>query len=393
MLYFSEDAIRSTRISDASVEVRLHCDESGPLHATDGVIARMARLLSSDREGYRKLVQDDRQRPGHYHTATIASRCASELLTGHELPKEVKHYYDDDAPRDLDHPLAHPKLCVSYQTSLDDSKPSDRDRVVRELHEVLLNVLRWAGFPVEAVAIDEWDGPTEADCGPYVEDAFWAPETDRLQRRLPSDPLPEIRDEQESLVIRHLADGLEDSDFDVLDRLVEDGGEVAPQDLATSEGWHLNTIYRALDRLGELVEHRYGEVHLASSAVAEQVAEKARWAREVASDAVETAASALERIEELDSGGDRVAEWFERNASHVQEVDDELEIDLGPFGSDEDALQVALAELRYRWGRAGLPARRLLGATVRYSLLGDRRQRTVATILNLTIDTRRDHGL
>jgi hypothetical protein len=134
-------------------------------------------------------------------------------------------------------------------------------------------------------------------------------------------------------------------------------------------------------------------VHLASNAVAEQVAEKVRWAREVASDAAETAASALERIEDMTSGGDRVSEWFERNASHVQEVDDELEIDLGPVGSDEDALQVALAELRYRWGRAGLPARRLLGATVRYSLLGDRRRATVANILNLTLDTRREHGL
>jgi hypothetical protein len=297
----------------------------------------------------------------------------------------VKHYYDDDPPADPDRALAHPKVCVSYQTSLDDEKPSDRAHVERELHEVLLNVLRWDGLPVEADAIDAWDGPAEADRGPYVEDAFWAPETERVQRRLPDDPLPEIRDEQESLVIKHLADGLEDSDFDVLDRLVQDGGQVAPADVAEVEGWHLNTIYRALDRLGDLVEHRYGEVHLASNAVAEQVAEKVRWAREVAADAAESAASALERIEEMASGDDRVTEWFDRNASHVREVDDQLEIDLGPLDGDENDLKVALSELRYRWGRAGLPRGRLLNATIRYSMLGDARRKRFATIFGLDI--------
>jgi len=200
-----------------------------------------------------------------------------------------------------------------------------------------------------------------------------------VQRRLPSDPLPDIRDEQESLVIRHLADGLEESDFDVLDRLVTDGGQLAPNDIADAEGWHLNTIYRALDRLGELVDRRYGEVHLASHAVAEQVAEKVRWAREVATEAAESAASALERIDDLGSGADRVEGWLDQHGARLDEVgdDDQLVIDIGPFDGDRDDLQVALSELRYRWGRAGLERGRLLQARVRFALSVDDSFRTV----------------
>lgn len=378
--YFSSDAIRSTRIVDASVEVRLHTEESGPLHALDGTISRISRLLSSDREGYSKHVSDDRGLPGNYHTATIGEKRAGELLKGHSLPKEVKHYYDDNPPSDLDHPLAHPKLCVSYQTSLDDGKPDDRDAVWRELHEVLLNVLRWDGLPVDEESLEEWDGPDEADRGPYVEDAFWSPNTERMQRRLPNDPLPDIKDEQESLVVRHLADGLEDSDFDVLERLVADGGRVAPADLAESEDWHISTIYRALDRLDDLVDRRYGEVHLASNTVAEEVANKVRWAREVAVDAAESAAAALERITDLGSGGDRVKDWLDTHAREVRTDDDgELVIDLGrrevTMQQLPDEVSTLLARLRHNWLRAGLDDDRLVESTILVAPRSGTRQR------------------
>jgi predicted transcriptional regulator len=78
------------------------------------------------------------------------------------------------------------------------------------------------------------------------------------------DPTPQLKNRQESLVMKHFVDSFEASDADVLETLVTDGGEVAPEDVADEKGWHIKTIYRAVDRLEDLVEHHYGGLSLRS---------------------------------------------------------------------------------------------------------------------------------
>lgn len=266
--YFDPERIHQeySNIQDAARYVRLVRGESGRIHATDGVLARVA----NDREGYRKHVADDTETPGYYHTATIGPKRASELVDQHHLPKEFKHYFAREAESlDPSNPLYHPKVEVALQASrLDDPvRWSERERVARELDEALLNLLQWEGYLVTEEELDEddRDGADPLDgCDPYVEDAYFEATMTHRQRRLLDDPTPELQDRQESLVMKHIVDGFEESDADVLEALVTDGGEVSPGAVAEETGWHVETIYQAIDRLEDLVEHHYGELSLRS---------------------------------------------------------------------------------------------------------------------------------
>jgi len=144
----------TSNITDAAVYVRLRRDCSGPIYAADGPIARMHAVLQADREGYRKHVEDNRDRPGDYVAAVVDDERAGKVIRGHRIGKEAKHYYmkdpDSYAPTEFGY---HPKLEIGYQTSATDSTvywerdgELDRHDLRRELEEMLLNTLEWAGF-------------------------------------------------------------------------------------------------------------------------------------------------------------------------------------------------------------------------------------------------------
>lgn len=89
--YF-EEPHEYSNIQDAERYVRVHEDASGPVHARDGPIASMGHLLESERQGYRKVVQNDddghgRNLPGYYHTVTLGPRRIREAFPDHSLPK------------------------------------------------------------------------------------------------------------------------------------------------------------------------------------------------------------------------------------------------------------------------------------------------------------------
>ena len=147
-----------SNVQDAERYVRLDKDRSGPIHARSGPIAKMAHLLENDRDGYRKLVQNERDErgrhlPGYYHTVTLGPRRIEAAFPSHALPKEVKHYYSREAAgMPESEPLAHPKLGASYQVNrwsetlgvTDD----DLAQLTEELEETVLAVLAEAGLPI-----------------------------------------------------------------------------------------------------------------------------------------------------------------------------------------------------------------------------------------------------
>lgn len=368
-----------SNINQAARNVRIRRDDSGPLHGRDGAIARIANLASDDRSGYRKLVQDDTVSPGYYHAATVDGDRAGELVERHRYPKEVKHYLPRKPEAfDEDHPLYHPKLEVSLATGRLDSNPrwADLQRVSRELDELLINVLRWAGYPVlqedldadQADVEDNRGSPGLDTWGPYVADAYFEPRLAQRNRRLGEDPTPELEQRQDNVVIRALRDGLEDSDVAVIETLLSDGGTVAPADVADKHDYHLETIYRALARLEALVEHQYADLRLHSHHVADQLMTAIDRAEDAAVDAAETAATVL--TGDLDRVNDALSEWADRHGVRFEDpVDDSLTIDLGEVGSREDAREL-LHQGRRLWLRAGFDVDRYDTATARLQVLG-----------------------
>ncbi|WP_243645275.1 DUF7845 domain-containing protein [Natrarchaeobius chitinivorans] len=259
--YFSNPHESST-VNDTAVYVRPKRDVSGPIYAADGPIARIHQLLESDRSGYRKHVEDNRERPGDQVTTMVDSERAAKLIRGHKIGKEVKHYYmrnpDNYNPDQFGW---HPKLEVSFQTSITDETiywdredALDIEQCRRELEEMLMNVLDWAGLDVT--------GGDE-----YHEDAYFDPERrKRRSLKLVDCPLPEIESEQENAVMRLWGD-MNGSDREVTELLLTDGGEISPKDAAEKTGYSYRTIRRVVDRLEDFVRHTYGKLEVESDSL------------------------------------------------------------------------------------------------------------------------------
>ncbi|AUX10676.1 hypothetical protein AArcSl_3069 [Halalkaliarchaeum desulfuricum] len=266
--------------NDAAVYVRLHRSQSGPLYAADGPLARIHQLLEGDREGYRKHVEDHRKLPGYYVTASVTDDRARELVPGHTLGKEAKHYYPNEPEQfEPDHPLYHPKLEVSYQTSLTEETVywSDTEDLIRELEETVLNLLDWAELSVRGG-------------DPFVPDEYFTgADGDRRTRKLVDCPLPEIADAQEAAVMQ-LWGGAMESDRAVIDYLLSDGGTVSPEEAAEETGYSYRTIRKVVDRCESVINHTYGELELASKHQQQLLLKRVRAAEENFKSTIEDAA-------------------------------------------------------------------------------------------------------
>ncbi|MFC4357495.1 hypothetical protein ACFO0N_05965 [Halobium salinum] len=251
--YFSEPHEMSN-IGDAAVYLRIDSEESGSLYAADGPIARSHNLLEADRSGYRKHVEDHRKRPGYYVTTTITDERAADLVRGHKFGKEVKHYYPEHPKKfEPDDPLYHPKLEISYQTSVTDETVywDDLEDLTRELEETLFNIMDWSGLSIR--------GGSHLVSDQY----FDASAEHRRSLRITDCPLPEVENEQEMRVMRLWRD-MTDSDEQLVDHLLTDGGQQSMQGAAESIDCSYRTIRRSVQRLEGLVEQTYGNLEIAS---------------------------------------------------------------------------------------------------------------------------------
>jgi len=363
--YF-EEPHEFSNIQDAERYVRVHRDASGPVHGRDGPIAAMGHLLESDRRGYRKVVQNDddergRNLPGYYHTATLDERRIREAFPDHSLPKEVKHYYAREALAvPDDHPLAHPKIGASLQVSLlgrdETVRWADVDQLRRELDQTVLSVLADAGLDI---------APSES--GPFVEDAYFEPDVGHDGPDPVTLDLTRVEQQQESVVVRHLSDGLSPVQWESLEMLVTDGGEVAPADIADQYGRHVESVRRALREMEDLVVSKYADVKLRSKYVAEMVHAAVDEAREATRRAVETTAKAAEAAERgLEETMSAFIAWAARHGVDVNDAREaQMTLRFGDAPSVTKAGE-ALSEGFRVWKDAGLPEERFRQATVRF---------------------------
>jgi len=363
--YF-EDPHPFSNIQDAERYVRVHKEASGPVHARDGPIAAMGHLLESDRSGYRKIVQNDddeqgRNLPGYYHTATLDASRVREAFPDHALPKEVKHYYAREAASmPDDHPLAHPKVGASLQVSLldDDEKVRwrDLDRLRRELDQTVLSTLTDAGLDI---------APSDGH-GQFVADAYFEPSVSESGPDPIGLDLTRVEQSQESVVVRHLADGLSPVQWEAMETLVTDGGEVAPADIADAHGRHTESVRRALRDMDDLVEREYASVSLRSEYVAEMVHAAVDEARDTLERAAETTAKAMEAAERgLNETMSAFIAWAAR---HGVDVDDarEARMVLRFNGTVASEVQKSIQEGFRVWKDAGMPEQRYREAEVRF---------------------------
>ncbi|WP_449271781.1 DUF7845 domain-containing protein [Haloferax litoreum] len=292
---------RSSNITDAELYVRGKKGETGKVFAIDGTLHRISLILGRERSGYAKTVRDDRKCKGFYHTATICSMRASEVVGDHKLPKEFKHYHvkHPDAVEGTE--LENPKIGVSYQNSLHDDvlRFKDVDRLHNELEEGLLNVLKWSDMPVTP------------DHQKYVEDDYFKVEGEARMVKIIDNPLPRIAQQQDEEVrLFATAGNLYETDVAIVDELVTDGGNWSPAELADAIGVTLDTAYKSLKRLGDLVIREYGHVELASKHIANGLVEHIESARRTVEATLEETAEDIIRADTYGESDDPWSHWL-----------------------------------------------------------------------------------
>ena len=330
--WYFDELHQTSNVQDAARYVRIHESASGPIHARDGPLVGLAHVLENDRDGYRKLVQNDAderdiQKPGFYHTATLGPERVREVWPNHQLPVELKHYYKKDYHERSDG-LAHPKLEAAYQTSRTDETlrydAETIEQVKRELDECVYSVLADAGLDLRA------GGET------YVADEIFTADNAMTDAAIVSLDLSEIRHEQEAVVYKHLVDGgLSPIEQEALGTLVTDGGEVSPTDIAEEHGRHYDAVCRALRRMGDLIDREYGRVSLRSTYAAELVHDALQEAESAVSRATEATAHALEAADRgLDEKTSAFVAWAEAHDVNFTERDDAVSVRLGEIDPD-----------------------------------------------------------
>jgi hypothetical protein len=260
-----------SNINDLAYYVRPKREASGPLFAPDGPIARTHTLIQGDRSGYRKHVEDHRKIPGYYVTATIEDRNADTLIRGHSLGKEIKHYYPQSPKgREKSDPLYHPKFEVSFMSSVTDEtlRFTELESARRELEEAILNCLDWCELATGA------DSPIWCES-----DTMWPVEDTHKSRRFVKCPLPEIENQQEATVMK-LWSNMNETDLEVCDLLLTDGGKPSMQEAADKTGNSYRTIQRVTDRLEGLIDHTYGEMEFQSKKIQQELKQRVRAAKD-----------------------------------------------------------------------------------------------------------------
>jgi len=312
----------------------------------------MGHLLKNDREGYRKVVQNDsddygRKAPGYYHTVTLGPNRVQEAFPSHRAPVEVKHYRARESLAiDEDNPLRHPKVGVSYQVSRWDSSIS-----VDDLYDLENELDRTLHAVLSDADIEQHPGTSG---GPFVEDAYFDADIGEFEAP-PELNLSQIRNEQENIVVRELTDkgGFSPVEMEALDTLISDGGRVSPAVIAENHGRHVGSVRPALRRMEDVFDREYGEVSLRSPYIAEMVQSAVQQMRSASQKLADVTGKALLDAERgVKSAAGALRAWC---AKHDVEVDSRGEaikkIRLGEVPrSGRDGLHTVRRQLENRAG-------------------------------------------
>jgi len=336
--FFGDDPHRYSTIHQHERYLRVDRDEGQKLTRSDGVFRRMFDLLAG-REGSKIVYSaDDRETVGWNHQLRLTRGSAREAFPssstgveplGHQLKLyRPKHVGD----RDPDDPLAHPKLGGLYKKGLNagDAVPwAEREQLAETLETYLVNVLEWAGVSTRP-------GPWFVSDWHFSGDRF---AHESRQVSLLDDPLPEIEQHQEARIVTALT-SLQESDRDVLEEVVATDGGTDVGEITASTCWSSSTVYRALSRLGAILENESGRVSFLSGKIRDECREiLSRLDR-----AVDAGARALERVlgmEErgLDRDGRAWAKWVQKYAAEIVENG-------AGFGGDRLEIRSLLAALK-----------------------------------------------
>lgn len=281
-------AVQGGRIAEVERYVRTLRDESRKLTRQDGMLHRLSMLLSQTEGTKGKHTWDNTECVGYHRQVRLERGDPSELILGHDVGRQIKSYLPEHPQAfDEEDSLYHPKLGVLFRKSLNKNQAvpwEQRDELIRQLDETIINLLAWADIPTEG------GGP------PFVSDDHFSATASRdEQLPIEPDPTPELEAQQDHLLVTALRD-MTDADVEIVETLATDGGQLHVDDVADETGYGISTVYRCLQRVEGVLESDDGLVRFMS----EKIAEDIRAIVESAEHHIETAADRVAELYNVD---------------------------------------------------------------------------------------------
>ena len=359
--------------------VRLRRSMSPKVVGETGIMHRLFHLCAQENGSRVEYKADNQEIVGYNHRVVLPKQDVQRLFGHHQAGKQLKHYHPKHVRgADESDPLYHPKVGVLAKKSLSSGAFdwSERRELRHEIDELLINALHWS------------DVPTQADPTTFVADEHFAvtDAADPVSRH--SDPTPEMEANQEALLVTALRD-LTDSDIELLESLVTDGGTKHTTDIEDETGRGLSTIYRSLKRLRGLVENDNGEVSFSSKKIEQEIA----GIVERTEQHIENAANRVGALYNLDVRQSASSAWDKWCQKYAARVVDEtrrgnpvVRIDtmLSKLKSTSaPRIQDVLAKALKAWHKDGRDVTALRNGLVRWTdRNGDQREWRVRTALD-----------
>lgn len=360
--YFASEIHEMSNITTYERYVRINRTWSPKLVGHTGIMHRLLTLCAAERGSKVEYRIDNEEIVGKNHRVILGKQDAQRLISGHRYGKQIKHYHPKHVrTSDKGDPLYHPKVGVLLKKSLNGHafKWTDRRSLRRELDETLVNLLYWSDVPIRA-------DPTT-----YIADDHFEAKEAPKSVNLEADPTPEFEASQEALLVTTLRN-LCDSDVEVLETLVTDGGQQHPEDLATRTERGISTIYRSLKRLQGVVRNENATVTFASKKIEQEIAGIVESTEHQIANAGDRIAK-LYNLETRQAASSAWQKWCTKYAAKIEMADDDAQLTvridtlLSRFRSSScPHLQNVLMEALEAWAAVGRDVQELRQAWVKW---------------------------
>lgn len=300
-----------SNIVTTELYARLRRQYAEKIVRSTGVFYKLMHLLAGERGTEWVYSGNNKDVVGKRHAFELSPAAAAEAVDDHSLGKRHKCYHPKHVRSEEteDDPLSSPKYGVAFHKSINDGsvKWHNRDQLLRELEESLINVLRWGGIPITP-------DPTV-----FVDDDHFDVEASDRSIGFFDDPTPQLEAEQENLVTTVLQD-LSPSARDVMQTLATDGGEVHYEELADENDYSVSQVYRVLEEIGDLVVNDNGLVRYYSETIKQEITAIVERIEDFVADGVEAVAR-LAGVETRSAADSAIQQWMHKYGAAFEDGD------------------------------------------------------------------------
>jgi hypothetical protein len=299
-----------SKIATAERYVRLNREFAKKLVRSTGAFYKIMHLLAREKGTAWVYKGNNSGVVGKRHAFDLPTTSSKELFDDHQYGKRAKCYHPKHVRSEEsdDDPLSSPKFGVAFHSSIHGESVawSNRDSLLRELDETVINVLQWAGIP------------TSPDSMAFVEDDHFEVRESEHSIGLFSDPTPQLEAEQENLIMTVLQD-ISPSARSLMKTVAADGGEIHYQDLANKTDYSVSQVYRALEEVGDLFVNDNGLVRFYSEKIKQEITGTVERVENFVADGI-NAIARLANVETRSSADSAIQRWMDKYGVEFQEA-------------------------------------------------------------------------